>query len=123
MNKCTLRFLRPASSDVTKDDVLTIRTDSEFADMLYVRFVPGELTRTHYEFYLDPEATVKYLLSILQSLVTDVDPYEYLQVETAIHPTVLYRVADLNEWRVRTNVEELLSSAVRRTIDVIRTPC
>jgi hypothetical protein len=46
----------------------------------------------------------------------DTDPFESLQVETAIHPAILYHISDFDEQHVRRLVEDTVDSALFRTV-------
>lgn len=121
MSKCTFRFIRSSEGEGVKgDDVLTIMDDDLYADLLRVRFSPCELKTTQNVVYLDREGAIEYLSTILRTLPYDADPFELLQVETAIHPTVLYHVSDLKDRSLRYLIEDTVSNALRRTIDNVR---
>jgi hypothetical protein len=70
-------------------------------------------------FYLGHEEAIEYITNILRSLPFDSDPYEHLQVETSIHPTVLYRVSDLVDRNVRYLIEDMVASAIHHTAESI----
>lgn len=116
MSKCTFRFIRYTEGPGVKgDDVLTMRDDNWHQDLLRVRFAPCELD-SHNEVYLDRESAIEHLSTILKTLPYDADPFEFLQVETGIHPTVLYRVSDLKDRSLRYLLEDIVGNALRRDV-------
>ena len=51
----------------------------------------------------------------------DADPFEYLQVDTQMHPTVLYHVSDLDDPMVRHLIEDTVETALVRSIRKVKT--
>ena len=118
MNKCTIRLLRKTLSE-SDDDVIRVFDDSEFAEMYRVTFRPAGAKKAS-EFYLDCGRTVAYISTILKSLEYDTDPFEKVQVDTAIHPSVMYHVGDLDESSVRHLIEDMIEASLRRPVDLVR---
>jgi hypothetical protein len=119
MNKCTIRFIRK-DEGAKADDVLTIYEDEDFAEMYRIVFRPGDYKKTANEFYLDRARTVEYVASLLKMLPFDADPFAYVQVDTSIHPSILYNVCDLFGREVRYLIEDTVDVAIRRPVDKIR---
>ena len=116
MNKCTIRLLRKNNE---KDDVIQIYDDADFEEMYRINFRANDLKKTS-EFYLDHGRTMSYISVILKSLSLDVDPFEQVQVETAMHPAVLYHISDLDDREVRHLIEDIVDTALRRPIEAIK---
>lgn len=118
MNKCTIRLLRKTLTD-SHDDIIRVYEDPEFYEMYRITFGCGELKKAS-EFYLDYGRTLEYISNVLKSLSYDTDPFEKVQVETAIHPAVLYHVADMGDREVRHMIEDIVASALRRPVEHVR---
>ena len=118
MNKCTIRLLRKTliKSD---DDVIQVYEDADFAEMYRVTFLPAGAKKAS-EFYLDGGRTVAYISTILKSLTYDTDPFEKIQVDTAIHPSIMYHVSELDDREVRHLIEDAIEAALRRPVDMVR---
>lgn len=112
MNKCTIRFIRKDQTS-KKDDVLIIYEDEEFDEMYRIRFRPAGCDAK--EFYLEHGRAVDYVAGILKTLQYDADPFQYVQVDTPMTPSVLYRGDDLCR-EVRYAIEDTISVALRRPI-------
>jgi hypothetical protein len=118
MNKCTIRLLRKTLEE-TDDDVIRVYEDPDFAEMYRVTFRSSDIKKAS-EFYLDGGRAVAYISTILKSLTYDTDPFEKIQVDTAIHPSVMYHVSDLDQCSVRHLIEDMIDSSLRRPVDLVR---
>jgi hypothetical protein len=119
MNKCTIRFIRK-NEGAKADDILTIYEDEDFAEMYRIVFRPGDFKKTANEFYLDRARALEYVASLLKMLPYDADPFAYVQVDTSIHPSILYNVCDLIDRDVRYIIEDAVDVAIRRPVEKIR---
>lgn len=118
MIKATVRFLR-AGAPAKNDDVLHIYDDDDYHETYRLTFHPGAW-KTHNEFYLSHPALLDYVSGILKTMTHDADPFEHIQVETAMHPAVLYHVSDVDERDTRELIRSTLDTALRRPIDRIK---
>lgn len=118
MNKCTIRLLRKTLSE-SDDDVIHVCDDTEFAEMYRVTFRPAGSKKMS-EFYLDAGRTMAYIATILKTLTYDTDPFEKIQVDTAIHPSVMYHVSDLDDSSVRHLIEDSIEASLRRPVELVR---
>jgi hypothetical protein len=110
MNKCTIRFIRDTES-VKGDDVLTISEDDTHADMFCLKFKPCGW-KSHNEFYMDRHRALDYIAGVLKTLPHDAEPFQYVQVDSALHPSVMYRVSDLYLRNVCYLIEDTVSTAL-----------
>lgn len=119
MNKCTIRFIRK-DAGAKADDIITFFEDEDFAEMYRILFRPGDYKKTANEFYLDRARTLDYVASILKTLPYDADPFVYVQVDTSLHPSILYNVYDLLNREIRYMIEDTVDVALRRPVEKIR---
>ena len=114
MLKVTLNIQR-ANGPSSTDDVIHMYDDDEFRDMVRIVYSTPEWKKSS-EFYLPISKAVDYIHSTLKTLTHDSQPFEYVQVSTSIHPSVLYHVADLDDCEVRYLIEETVESVLRRPV-------
>lgn len=113
MQRATIRFVRDAN-DQREDDILRIY-DTDCFDLFRVIFRANDMKRSS-EFMATRHQVLQYIAEILHSLTHDSDPFESIQVDTAIHPSILYHVIDMDEAHIRRLVEDTIDSALYRTI-------
>jgi hypothetical protein len=118
MNKCTIRLIRKSLRE-TDDDVVYVSEDSDFDEMYRITFRAAGLKKAT-EFYLDHGRTLQYIATVLKTLAYDADPFEKIQVDTAIHPSIMYRVSDLNDRELRHLIEDSIDAALRRPVELVR---
>lgn len=118
MNKCTVRFLRNRTTS-DEDDVLRVFEDTDFEEMLRVTFHPAGQKRMA-EFYLSREGVLNYISTILKTMSYDTAPFHEVQVDTVLHPSILYHTSDLSTREVRNMVVDTIDDALRRTVEMVR---
>lgn len=114
MNKVTLRLIRKTGGS-RNDDLIRVFEDEECPEMYRITYRvadhrSGPKTTT---FYMEHKTLMSYIADVLESLTQDIDPFHCLQVETAIHPSVLYRIDYGLDCRL---VEDTISTALRRVV-------
>ena len=113
MHRATIRFVRDGS-DEREDDILRI-FDTDCNDLFRITFCASEMKNPN-QFFATRHHVLQYVSELLLTLTHDTDPFESLQVETAIHPSILYHVVDMDEYNVRSLVEDTIDSVLRRTV-------
>lgn len=111
MAKATLHFINKNN----EDDILRIFDDDMHHDMYRVVFKPHDAQGVS-EMYLTYHDLQDYISTILKSLERDNDPFEYVQVTTPIHPSVLYHICELEDRETRWHVEDMVFLACRKAI-------
>lgn len=101
------------------DDILQLFDDETYFEMVRIVYTPGDHLKKSNEFWLTRRDTLTYVSRILKSLESDNDPYEYVQVQTAIHPSVMYPVVALEDSRTRYLVEDMIAEAVHANVTQI----
>ena len=116
MLKAKLYFTRRQGTD----DIVQIYDDELYFEMTRVVYTPGEHTKKSNEFSLTRQQALSYVSTILRSMQTDTDPFEYVQVSTAIHPSVIYSVADVSEASTRFLIEDMVYDALKANVEEIK---
>jgi hypothetical protein len=119
MLKLTLRFQRKTGGPTT-DDILTVYDDDEFYEMQRIEYKPGEYSRRQFQYFLEQEHTLEYLADLLKMLTLDADPFEYIQIDTPMHPSVLYHISELDTRETRWFLEDIFKTVLRRPIRTIK---
>jgi hypothetical protein len=109
MLKISLRFLR-SGQDETNDDVIHIYSTPS-SELFRVTYRPADTGR-QYSTHMTRGTTLGYTMDILKSMRYDVDPFDRIQVMTDLHPSVMYSVADMDDFSVRRNIENALYTSL-----------
>lgn len=115
MLKATLFIQRSETPGSKDDDVIRMYEDETHHDMIQLVYSTPELKREA-TFYLPTSKALAYISDTLKTLTHDSQPFEYVQVTTQIHPSVLYHVADLDDRSVRLLIEDTLEAALRQPV-------
>jgi hypothetical protein len=116
MQKAKLFFCR----DGATDDIIQFFDDDVYTQMVRIVYTPQEHTEKSNEFYLTRSATLLYVSQILKSMEHDNDPFEFVQLQTALHPSVIYPVEDLSEPSVRHLIEDMLEQALSAEVAEVK---
>lgn len=114
MLKATLYLQRRTGGPGT-DDILRVYEDDTYLEMYRLVYETPELSRVQ-EFYMSRHLVIEYLSDFVSALRYDSDPFENIQVSTAIHPSVLYHVSDLDSPRVRDLILDTILIAMRTPV-------
>lgn len=111
MAKATLHFV----TKTNEDDILRIFDDDTHCDLYRVVFKAHDMPGVN-EMSLDYADLQDYISTILKSLERDNDPFEYVQVTTPVHPSVIYHTCELEDHTIRWHVEDMVFLACRKPI-------
>lgn len=114
MLKVTLYVQRKRGGE-ENDDIIKIYEDPDFSDMCRVTYTTPELEKTN-QFYMTRHLVSRYISDLLSAFVHDNDPFEYIQVTTAIHPSVNYHMSELDNSRVRYLIEDMVYDAIKTPV-------
>jgi hypothetical protein len=109
----TIRFVRNQKKE-KEDDVIRIY-DTDCNDLFRVTFRATDMKKSN-QFFATRNWSVGYVSEILSTMTHDTAPFDAIQVDTAIHPSVLYHVGDMDDYGIRCLVEDTVDSVLRRTI-------
>jgi len=112
MLKATVHFVTKEN----RDDILRIFDDDVHEDMYRVIYKPHDIESGLNEVYLSYRDLQDYVSTIFKSLENDNDPFEYIQIMTPIHPSVMYHTSELEDRDVRWLVEDMVFLACRKAI-------
>lgn len=96
-----------------KDDDRLRVFDTDTRDLYCVTMKPSDFEEHYYKGYLTHERLMDHLDNILQGLQWDTDPFEHIQLNAAMTPSVMYHVADLDIPRVRELILDTIHNALR----------
>ncbi len=124
MQKVKLFFTRRHGAD----DIIQIYDDESYVDMVRLVYTPGDHTKKSNVFYMTTRDVLSYVGNIFRSMSHDVDPFEYLQIQTAIHPSIMFSAMDLSSHRVQDLLDDMIFQAMRVNVEeeklkrTVRTP-
>ena len=107
--KATIHFTRPNNQP---DDILCIYP-SDIQNIYRLVFKPKEYNRIRNEFYMNTTEILNYIGNLLSTFEHDTDPYEKVQLTTAIHPAIMFHVSDFDNHEVRDKFDYMLKIALR----------
>ena len=97
-----------------RDDRVDVRTFND-TGLYRVTYSTPEF-RNNKTFVATESQVLNYLEDVLFSLSRDTDPFDRFQLNTHIHPPVMYHVADLYEEDVRRMILNMSCDAVRLNV-------
>ena len=113
MAQLQLHFQPKDSVSSRTDDVLSVFADEDYPDYFHVTSRPSDSGRTEFSFSMSDIALMDHIENIVDGLVHDSDPYEYLQITSNIGPAILYHVSELDTSSVRKNLLRLIWTSLR----------
>jgi hypothetical protein len=120
MNLLSIFVIRDADKREA-DDLITFTTDPLYPDLVEItsKFfkTPQNL---RYKSTVDRSRCPHFVRTLLRSLIHDDEPFEQIQFNSALFPSVLYNVSDLACDRVNSAIDDLVhitfDYSVRRTL-------
>ena len=119
MLKATIFVQRKNGTSREDDDIIKFYEDEDYHEMVRITYSTPDLTKDN-TFYLPIHRAITYLDDVLRTFRHDADPFEYVQVSTQIHPSVLYHVSDLDCTEVRQLIEDTVEAAIRRPVKRVK---
>jgi hypothetical protein len=116
MQKVKLFFTRSAGAD----DIIQMYDDETHVDMVRVVYTPGDYSKRSNEFYMTTRDVLSYVGNIVRAMGHDVDPFEYLQIQTAIHPSIMFSAMDVHSRRVQDTLDDMIFQAIRVNVADIK---
>jgi hypothetical protein len=116
MQKAKLYFTRRRGAD----DIIQMYDDDTHVDMVRVVYTPGDHTTKSNEFYMTSRDVLSYVRNILHAMNNDVDPFEHVQIQTAIHPSILFSAMDVGCRRVQDVFDEMLFQSLRVNVAEVK---
>lgn len=100
------------------DDILKIYEDELYVEMYRLVYEAPDIRKKN-QFYLSRHLVGNYISDFLTSLRDDSDPFEYIQLSTVIHPTVLYHISDLERPATRHLIDDMITMAMRTPVEKV----
>lgn len=116
MQKVKLYFTRRNGSD----DIIQMYDDETHVDMVRLVYTPGDHTKRSHEFHLTSRDVLSYVNNILKAMNNDVDPFEYVQIQTAIHPSIMFSAMDVGCRRVQDVLDDMIFQAIRVNVEEVK---
>ncbi len=114
-NRVTIFLTRKGDDRTTRDDVISVWENATTPAVFTVKYRPGDGDRTRM-FYMCEKETMSYLSSMFKSLDYDTDPFDKIQITTAIHPSIIYDVAAVADAQVRYAMEDMIEDSLHTKI-------
>jgi hypothetical protein len=89
------------------DDVITFSTDVDYPDVVEIS-AKYKNSRVPYTFSLPRSRCAHYARTLIGSLTRDVEPFDRVQLSSAMFPAVMYAVNELLDSDVVESVNEIL---------------
>jgi len=110
----TLYFIQKGQPK--KDDIIRIYSTPDDTDTYTVTYKPWEYGRIRNQFTLSYMEVLNYINTVLRALENDDDPIECIQISTAMHPSVMFLLADLETVDIRNIFDDMLRAALRTNV-------
>jgi hypothetical protein len=118
MNLLSIFVIRDANNREA-DDLITFTTDPLTPDLVEITAKFKGADRLRYKSTVSSARCPHYVRTLLRSLTHDDEPFEQVQFNSALFPSVLYNVSDLTCDRVNSAIDDLVhitfDYSVRRT--------
>lgn len=101
------------------DDRITVKSHADSHDIFEVVFHTYEL-KSDRKFLASFSGVLTYVEDVLISMRRDIDPFEEIQLSTDIHPTLLYKVPDIDDNRVVDLMMSIIRDALRFDTRIVR---
>lgn len=100
----------------SNDDVIRIYENQRYPELYQIVYSTPEWKK-EVRFHMGRHLVGNYINDLLKSLNYDTDPFEYIQVSTSIHPSIMYHISDLENSDVRHLIEDMVATAIRTPIE------
>jgi hypothetical protein len=102
------------------DDILQMYDDETHVDMVRLVYTPGDHTKKSNVFHLTTKDVLSYVGNIFSAMDHDTDPFEFMQIQTAIHPSIMFSAMDLSSRRVQDTLDDMIFQAIRVNVEEIK---
>lgn len=114
MLKATFYIQRTEGGSSSDDIVRMYEDEHELIRIVYSS--PEFGGKKGRKMYVSMTKAIDYLGDLMKSLTYDNQPFEFFQVSTAIHPSVLYHISDLETPEVRHIIQDMTEMTLRQSL-------
>ena len=120
MRLLKIHLTRTAAA-VADDDIISFRTVPENPDFINVTVeyaAAGTVEHSGFSnsFMFSRAGAYEYTMTVVGSLIRDDDPFEQLQLNSSMFPSVIYRVEHLEEPEVRSAIQDIVWTTLNTTV-------
>jgi len=116
MIKAELFLTRVGEPRASNDDTIKIAESPDARELFVVTYrTPDYVSRKR--FIASEHRVLDYVEDILVSLQHDTDPFEFVQINTVIHPTIMYHVSDMDKASIRELILNVIRTALRTDVE------
>lgn len=116
--RCATLFFTHKGKTAVHDDVITITPIEQSRGVFEVVYKTPEMKER--KFLASFNSVLQYVEDTLTSMRHDTDPFERIQVNTSIHPIVMYHVADMDDSSVRDLILNMVGDSMKFDVRLIR---
>lgn len=113
--------LTRADAPAADDDVISFRTVADNPDFIKVtlEYAPaGTVEKSGFSnsFVVSRAGAYDYTMTLIGSLIRDDDPFENVQLNSIMFPSVIYRVEHLEDPDVRSAIQDIAWTSLHTTV-------
>jgi hypothetical protein len=109
-----MRLTRTKEPEASNDDKIIVQRNVQYFNLFDVTYTTPEL-KVARKFTADESDVMDFFSDILRSVKTDNDPFGHVQMSTAIHPSFIFTVRDI-DCEIRCNIMNMIRFALRADI-------
>ncbi len=113
----TLLFTRKGKGSAY-DDKIFVSPHEGSHDIFEVKYSNPELKKDRM-FLASFSGVLNYIEDTLMSMCMDTDPFEHIQINSAIHPAIFFHVADMDESGNRDIIMNMIRDSMRFSITMV----
>ena len=113
--------LTRADAPADEDDVISFRTVPDHPDFIKItlEYAPvGTVEKSGFSnsFVVSRAGAYDYTMTLIGSLIRDDDPFENVQLNSIMFPSVIYRVEHPEDPDVRSAIQDIVYSSLNTTV-------
>jgi hypothetical protein len=114
MYTVVLRLTRTKEPEASNDDKIIVQHNVQYFNLFDVTYTTPEL-KVARKFTADESDVMDFFSDILRGVQTDTDPFEFVQISSAIHPNFIFKVREF-DCSIRCNIMNMIRFALRADI-------
>jgi hypothetical protein len=114
MYTIVLRLTRTKEPEASNDDKIIVQHNTTYPNLFDVTYTTPEL-KVARKFTADESDVMDFFSDTLRGVQTDTDPFGYVQICTAIHPSFIFKVREF-DCEIRCNIMNMIRFALRADV-------